>query len=169
MVGPGWNGHNNYNRGGSGDRYNSSFSRQQPRQPQTTVPLPEKKILPEAYVDEAEHVMRSLLREDRHGNPVFDVSISQIRKILSLITDILNDENLSRAENISDESYQKLQMARVRIAYDAGREPKVKAFVDKSGLLSYIKGVEKNRAEFIRFARYVEALVAWHRYMGGSN
>ena len=30
-------------------------------------------------------------------------------------------------------------------------------------------GLVKSRAEFIRFAEYMEALVAWHRYLGGEN
>lgn len=161
MVGPGQNRNNSYGGG-----YNNS---PRPQNPAPAVTLPEKKKLPEEYVDEAERVMQSLLKPDYKGNPAFDVTTSQIRKILSLITDILNDENLRRDENLSEESYQKLQMARVRIAYDAGREQKVKTFVEKSGLLSYIKGVGKSRAEFIRFARYVESLVAWHRYLGGRD
>ena len=160
MVGPGQNRNNSYGGG-----YNNS---PRPQNPAPAVTLPEKKKLPDEYVDEAERVMRSLLRVD-NDRQTFDVTTSQIRKILSLITDILNDENLRRDENLSEESYQKLQMARVRIAYDAGREQKVKTFVEKSGLLSYIKGVGKSRAEFIRFARYVESLVAWHRYLGGRD
>lgn len=166
MVGPGNSyGRNNYNRGGS---YSGQQHTQSAPQP---APLIEKKKLPENYVDSAENVMRGLQYPDRNGKMVFGITTSQIRKILSLITDILNAENLSRDEKLSDESYQMLQMARVRIAYDSGRDNtgKVKEFVEKSGLLSYIKGVEKDRAEFIRFARYVEALVAWHRYLGGKD
>ncbi|MDO5563205.1 MAG: type III-A CRISPR-associated protein Csm2 [Synergistaceae bacterium] len=147
--------------------YNNGFRSNAP-QPPSYVSAVAKKLPPE-YVDLAEKVMMGLIRQDNKGNAMFDITLSKIRKILSLITDILNDENLRQEDTLTDESYQKLQMARVRIAYDAGREQKVKDFVVKSELLSYIKGVGRSRVEFIKFARYVESLVAWHRYMGGSN
>lgn len=117
--------------------------------------------LPDDYVDHAESVIKPL-----ESNAI---TTSQIRKILSLITEILSVENLRHEDILLDESYQKLQMARVRIAYDAGRDSKVKAFVEKSELLPFIKNIGKNRAEFIRFSRYMEALVAWHRFYGGKD
>ena len=131
--------------------------------------LPEKEILPEGYVDLAENVMHGLKNTQGNGKPPFSITTRQIRKILSLITDILNSERLSSCDTLSDENYQKLQLARVRIAYDAGRDKDVMTFVIKSKLLSYIKGVSKSRSEFIRFAGYLESLVAWHRFMGGEN
>ena len=33
----------------------------------------------------------------------------------------------------------------------------------------FIKGIGNSRAEFIRFARYMEALVAYHRFFGGKD
>ena len=129
-------------------------------------PQNDVKRLPENYVDLAEDLMKKQLKSDRFGNPCFDITTSQIRKILSVISVILNEENLSRDENLSERSYNNLQMARVRIAYDAGREEKVKRFVMDTSILDYIKGVGRSRKEFIRFAHYVESLVAWHRFMG---
>ena len=59
---------------------------------------------------------------------------------------------------------------RVRILYDAGREKDaVKSFVEAAHLLQYIKGIGTNREKFINFANYMEALVAYHRYLGGDD
>ena len=42
-------------------------------------------------------------------------------------------------------------------------------FVEKAKLLEYIKGISSSRAEMIRFAHYMEALVAYHRFLGGKE
>ena len=57
----------------------------------------------------------------------------------------------------------------VRIVYDAGREQAVTTFLETTKLLNYIKGIGNSRAEMIRFAHYMEALVAYHRFMGGKE
>ena len=41
--------------------------------------------------------------------------------------------------------------------------------MEKAQLLAYIKGIGNSRAEMIRFAHYMEALVAYHRFMGGKE
>ena len=63
----------------------------------------------------------------------------------------------------------KLMRLRVRMVYDAGRERDVKDFVEQAKLLEYLKGVGDSREEMIRFAHYMEALVAYHRYLGGRD
>lgn len=63
----------------------------------------------------------------------------------------------------------KLMRLRVRMVYDAGRERDVKDFVEQAKLLEYLKGVGDSREAMIQFAHYVEALVAYHRYLGGRD
>ena len=57
-------------------------------------------------------------------------------------------------------------MARVRIAYDAGREEKVKRFVMDTSILDYIKGVGRSRKRIHPFRALRGIFVAWHRFMG---
>ena len=45
----------------------------------------------------------------------------------------------------------------------------VKDFVTSANLLSYIKGIGESREQMIRFAQYMEALVAYHKYFGGKE
>ena len=46
---------------------------------------------------------------------------------------------------------------------------KLKDFVTSANLLSYIKGIGSSREQMIRFAQYMEALVAYHKYFGGRE
>ena len=45
----------------------------------------------------------------------------------------------------------------------------MKDFISQSHLLEYLKGISTDRADLIRFAHYMEALVAFHRYFGGKE
>ena len=78
-------------------------------------------------------------------------------------------ESLRTEPELSAESKLKLMRLRVRMVYDAGRERDVKDFVEQAKLLEYLKGVGDSREEMIRFAHYMEALVAYHRYLGGRD
>lgn len=152
-------------------RYNSDYSSRGPkrgpdnngyRQNNTVVDTTALKLPPD-YVDQAEAVMREL------SQGYMRLTTSKIRNILSRISDIYNTEVGRTEDMLSSDSESSLQMARIRIAYECGREDSVKQFVEKSKLLRYIKGVGNSRIEFIRFARYMEALVAYHRFFGGKD
>lgn len=119
--------------------------------------------LPVDYIDQAEHIMGSLARKG------VKLTTSKIRNILSRISDIYNVEVERTAETLLPESVSSLQMARVRIAYECGRENTVKDFVEESQLLRYIKAIGNSRTKFLHFARYMEALVAYHRFYGGKD
>lgn len=119
--------------------------------------------LPENYVDEAEKVMRASF-ENRSR-----ITTTKLRGFLTLVNDIYNAENLRTEAELSSESKLKLMRLRVRVVYDAGRERDVKDFVEKAKLLEYLKGVGDSREAMIHFAHYMEALVAYHRYLGGRD
>ena len=123
-----------------------------------TQPLP----LPEDYVDAAEAVIRGLDRRRA-------ITTSKLRNLLSLVSDIYNVENLRDAPQLLPESQTALAMLRIRVVYEAGREQKVKDFITGAKLLEYIKGIGKDRERLIGFAHYMEALVAYHRYLIGGR
>ena len=149
----------NGNRSGSGS-YNSrsSYGQQKELPPEITP-----KKVPEDYVDEAERIMRSLMSGGK------TVTTSKLRNLLSLVTDIFNTENIRTEEKLRPESIVKLNLMRVRVAYECGRDDTVKSFVAQTNLLEYLKGISTDRADLIRFAHYMEALVAFHRYFGGKE
>lgn len=150
---------------------------QQKALPPETIP----KKVPENYVDEAERIMRSL------KNSGTTITTSKIRSLLSLVTDIYNKENTSTEDKLQPDSVVKLDLMRVRIAYEYGRDKgerksrnkeegsgketvyPMREFITQAHLLEYLKGISTDRADLIRFAHYMEALVAFHRYLGGKE
>ena len=125
---------------------------------------PEK--LPADYVELAEQVMRSLI-DERNGR--IAISTSKIRNLLSMVSEIYNEENLRREEMLHPDSVSRLMLVRMRMVYEYGRnETGVQRFMQKAKLLEYLKGID-SRETLIQFAHYMEALVAYHRYFGGSE
>lgn len=118
------------------------------------------------YVDKAEEVIKVLADANR-GKP--KLSTSKIRNILSLVSDIYNDVMLE-ANSVLDEKYvSRIQYIKMRIAYEAGREPDVKNFVNEAGLIYNINKIGNDKQKLILFCHYVEALVAYHRFYGGAD
>lgn len=144
------------------------------KDPQKALPpetIPRK--VPENYVDEAERIMRALISSGT------TVTTSKIRNLLSLVTDIYNDESIRTEDKLKPDSVVKLNLMRVRVAYEYGRDNgesvgkdkvyPMKDFISQAHLREYLKGISTDRADLIRFAHYMEALVAFHRYLGGKE
>ena len=144
---------------GRGNQQGGGQYSNQSRLPAEIRPMP----IPEDYVDAAENVMRTI-----HSNRSC-ITTTKMRGFLTLVNDIYNVESLRFDEKISPESKLKIMRLRVRMVYDAGREKDVKTFIEQARLLEYLKGVGDNREKMIRYAHYMEALVAYHRYLGGSD
>lgn len=120
----------------------------------------EKRDFPQDYVDFAEKLMK-----DQYRN----ITTSKLRNILSLMMDVYNTEVLRTEAELLEESKVKLQMARIRIAYECGRDRNTKDFVEKAYLLSWLKAVGSSREQAIRYIHYLEAIVAYHRFWGGRE
>lgn len=144
------------------------------KDPQKALPpetVPRK--VPENYVDEAERIMRALISSGT------TVTTSKIRNLLSLVTDIYNDESIRTEDKLKPDSVVKLNLMRVRVAYEYGRDNgesvgkdkvyPMREFITQAHLREYLKGISTDRADLIRFAHYMEALVAFHRYLGGKE
>ena len=157
-----------YNKYGNnrGNNHQNNNSRPQQSKPYST-PAPQEEIrplpLPKDYVDEAERVIR-VLSTGRNK-----ITTSKIRNLMSLVSDIYNTENLRTEKELLPESVTALTMMRIRAVYEAGREEAVKSFVCEAKLLEYIKGIGTSREALISFAHYMEALVAYHRFIIGGR
>lgn len=116
--------------------------------------------LPSNYVDEAETIMRS-----KAGA----ISTSKLRSWMSICSDIYNTERCRTEAELAPESGMKLTNLRVRIVYDVGRDNSLRGFVETSKLLNYLKGIGNSHEEMMKFARYMEALVAYHKYFVGKE
>ncbi|MCD7830423.1 MAG: type III-A CRISPR-associated protein Csm2 [Clostridiales bacterium] len=118
------------------------------------------KPLPADYVDVAEKVIQTSGKQ---------ITTSKLRNLLSQFVDVYNVENLLTGERLQPASVNALTMARIRMLYEAGREPKVKNFIETAELLSYLKDIGDNRVKMLNYYHYLEALVAYHKYYGGKE
>ena len=145
---------NNYqnNRGNNRGGYNQNQPRRE--EPKTAAPFPKD------YVDFAEKLMKESYRF---------ITTSKLRNILSLLMDAYNTESLRTADTIAEESAVKLQMARIRLAYECGRDFKTKRFVEDANLLPWLKEIGTSRDKLLHYVHYLEALVAYHRFFGGRE
>ena len=121
------------------------------------------------YVERAEEVIKSLVKEDKNGNKKIDLTTSKIRNILSMVSDLYNDTQRLKGEKLSDELYMRTQYLKMRLAYEAGRDKITKDFIEKAKLMKEIDNIAKSRTALLNFCHYVEALVAYHKYYGGKE
>ena len=122
-------------------------------------------------VDAAEKVI-NYLEKDKHGN--IALTTSQIRKFLTAVNVVRNKVDLYIAQNkyadeLSIELAAEVKFLKVNLLYQAGRAKAVKDFMEISNLAAIIGDVDKNIKKFQRLCKYVEALVAYHKFMGGKD
>lgn len=127
---------------------------------------PVKMELPEDYVAQAERVMTQLLQNSLIRQ---SFTTSKIRNILSMVSELFNELQHERQEALSPELVERVRYLRVRLVYESGREPAVGTFVRGAKLVEYLRAIDGSRSKFIRYARYMEALVAYHRFLGGKD
>jgi len=119
------------------------------------------------YVQIAENNMLSLRIDEKRG--FGKLTTSKIRNILTLVNEIYNEVVLLKKSELPDDIIDRIRHIKVRLAYEAGREKVVKEFVEKTALIEGLDEIKGDKAKFIRYAKYLEALVAYHRYHGGKD
>ena len=130
------------------------------------------------YVAEAESVIKGL---SKNRNNEILLNTSQLRKILSAITDVKNKVTVEVAKNkeknkkISPELQMEIRFLKTILRYQAGREIEennkkhstlnaVDEFIEKARLISRLDAIGENVEEFYNYCKYIEALVAFHKY-----
>ena len=124
----------------------------------------------ENYVDIAEKVIVDLKAlKNKQGRIIPMVTTSKLRNLLSMAADIYNEVMNYGEDKLSADINARIEYLRVRFLYEAGRESTVKNFVEKSQILDVLKNIKGSRKNFVLFNRYMEALVAFHKYYGGKD
>jgi len=123
-------------------------------------------------VTEAEKAIKELQYKDRYNK--IDVTTSQIRKFLTAVNVVRNKVDLYKAKNkgaeaLSKELTAEIKFLKVNLLYQAGRTAAVKQFMTVSKLDIIIDGIGDSLARFVKFTKYVEALVAYHKFLGGRD
>lgn len=125
-------------------------------------------------VRKAENVINLLKCPNRRGDLVITLKTNQIRKFLTAVNITANKVSIYRSKypqnkQLSDELADEIRYLQVKLVYQAGRDKVVKDFIDKAELLPMVKGIGNSIVKFEKFCRYVEALVAYHKYYGGKD
>ena len=128
----------------------------------------------ENYVEKAEKAIKILKTEikDKKGRPVNMLTTSQIRNLLSVSADIYNEimnDSVEKDDKLPVELCGRINYLKVRFIYEAGRDPKVRNFVETAEILKILDSIQGRRKNYLLFSRYMEALVAFHRYYGGRD
>lgn len=121
--------------------------------------------LPKDYVNAAENVIMVIERWGKNNQ----ITKTKLRNLMTLAINILNVEQLRTASELLPESIAAIQMMRIRVVYEAGRERMVDSFVREAKLIEYIKSIGSSREKLVNFAHYMEALVAYHRFYRLGN
>lgn len=128
-------------------------------------------------VDTADKLMQELSQKQQLFR---NLTTSKLRTILSMINEISNDLRTSTSPILSQDVQDKISYLRIRLAYECGRDAKlikigdkhfsaVEIFVEKAQLLKLVKYIGDSKENFVAFARFMEALVAYHRFYGGKD
>ena len=109
---------------------------------------------------------------DREGK--IRLNTSQIRKFLTAVNSVANKVTIYKSENpgiaeLSEDLVAEVKYLQVPLAYQAGRNPLIKYFVRDTQIDKMIKDIGNSVKGFEQFARYIEALVAYHKFYGGKD
>lgn len=122
------------------------------------------------YVDVAEKAILELKNmKDKNGRSIPMVTTSKLRNLLAMTADIYNILLNQNEDKLSADICSRIEYLRVRFLYEAGRERAVKSMVEKAGILELLKGINGSKKNFMLFNRYMEALVAFHKYYDGRE
>lgn len=124
------------------------------------------KLQTDNYVEIAEGVIKNLNRDKENK---LLLTTSKIRNILAMVSELYNDAQRLRAETLSEDLVGRVQYLKMRVAYEAGRDGIVMDFVKKAELLEEIDRIGRKKEQLLLFCHYMEALVAYHKFLGGRD
>ena len=120
------------------------------------------------YVEDAEKVFK-----DWYSTRDKKITTSKIRGLLSGMSDIYNDVVRVEGEELPQDIVDRIQYLKVQFVYEYGRDDKkdgsVRRFINESKILNKIYQIGTSKKKFIEMERYMEALVAYHRFYGGKD
>ncbi len=123
-------------------------------------------ITNENYVNEAEKVIMKLRdMKDQRGRSIQVVTTSKIRNLLAMTSDIYNEIMNVKDDKLDEDICARIEYLRIRFIYEAGRDKAVKNLVEESKILNVLSGIKGSKKQYILFNRYMEALVAFRKYL----
>ena len=112
------------------------------------------------------------LKNDRLLGGTNGLTTNQIRKFLTAVNTLTNKITLYRHQQeqtreLSEDLAKEVRFLKVKLAYQVARGNKgVKRFAEDTQLKEYIDTVGTDLKEYMAFAQFIEALVAYHKFYG---
>ena len=104
------------------------------------------------------------------------LTTSQIRKFLAAVNALTNKIDMFRTRGeksdvLTPELAAEVKFLKVKLAYQAGKDQRgsVRDFVEKAQLRQRLDRIGTSIRAYENFARYMEALVAYHKFHGGRD
>ena len=133
--------------------------------PKVYLSLTEKTAITDLNYAKAAEVLVDSLKGDNTRTPFGGLSMSKLRSIYGLITNVYTRVNTA---DDFEECRSDLQYIKVKMAYESGREGAVKEFVSRTGLMAALDQIA-TYDQFILYCRYAESLVAYFKFYGGKE
>lgn len=135
------------------------------------------------YMDKSQDKVKTLVKRaetnikklKRDGGGVIGITTSQLRKFLSrvvVLKQLVDKETRGKKDVLlSDELVLEIQRLKIMLLYQAAKDTKshVKDFIRDTEIVELVDWIEDKPNHFDIFCKYVEALVAYHRYYGGKD
>ncbi|WP_448946679.1 type III-A CRISPR-associated protein Csm2 [Lachnoanaerobaculum sp.] len=120
----------------------------------------------ENYVSQAEAVIKRLIDENGKNKIL---TTSKIRKLLAMISEMYTKAKRLKSNTLNSDLLTKIQYFKMHTVYEAGRESSVKKFVEEAQITNQIDKIKTDREKLILFCHYMEALVAYRKFLGGRD
>lgn len=119
-------------------------------------------ITENSYIVSAEKVIKELQEKKIH------ISTTKLRSILAMSSDIYNDVIILTEDKLPQDVISRINYMKLKLYYESGRGDgdAVRKLLSCSNIFSLIEQIGDSRKKFILFNRYMEALVAFHKYYG---
>ena len=121
------------------------------------------------YVVKAEKAINECRKVTNSRGKVEMITTSQIRNLLAMTADIYNQVMLSMNDVLSEEITGRIAYLKIRFIYEMGRDSKMETFAQQAEILKAIDEIGNSKQKYILFSRYMEALVAYHKFYGGKD
>ncbi len=133
------------------------------------------------YVDMAEYVVRRLLVRDKDGKLL--LTTTKIRSLLSMVSAIYNEVLHQPADKLNEDMVERLKYLKMRFAYEAGREDNdkkekkygkeieypIRNLIRVAEIFETIEWIGDDKQRCILFCKYMESIVAYHKFYGGKD
>jgi len=133
--------------------------------------MEEKKVEILDIAAKAENVIKRLKEKQ---NDKLALKTSQLRKFLSAVNAISNKVDVFQAQHPAEKKLPielagEIKYLKVKFTYQAGRDRAVRQFGDAADIKKCIDRIGTSLTGYRKFAQFVEALVAYHKYYGGKD